>query len=687
MIRIETKNEIGIFFEKLKFYLEKNKIFKNHYINISDFDENNPRIWGMAISIFPKGTKDNLFLQNDGNNLFIYNMQFWKEWHRTKRIIIFALWAGDNVEKSEEFRNLKEEWSNNTKSELTYNAGNTGGYVDLSKRKIPPELKNMPKEIDENVIFPIIENTLEKLYIDYNDHFKELFNITKKIKKMTIIDYYRNWIQTNGVSGTYNGYANDLQDIRDGLLAKSIPNVSVNKVFTNPDIQARIKAEELNIDIFDICKNIVNLISKLQNYHSVFLKIRPSCVIIGQPNNNLIYDYSKKSIPDKSNSGQPEATLNKYIKFLEFLSRINSNIAKEDERREILNSLCGTTPSKEEFEQEKTTKEIKHLNQILFGPPGTGKTYHTIDKSVQIIDEDYYEKNKDVFGLTNEEKKQKRNNLKIRFKELKENGQIVFTTFHQSMSYEEFVEGLKPYEKNGEIFYEVKKGIFRQICIKAEENSAENYVLIIDEINRGNIASIFGELITLIEPDKRKNADEELFVKLPYSKKEFTVPQNLHIIGTMNTADRSVEALDSALRRRFIFEEMPPNENLLNADFHSINLQEVLKHINVRIEKLIDKDHKIGHSYFMKLSSIKNLQNAFKNKLIPLLEEYFYGDFVKIGLILGDNFMQTESKNENIFKTIDTEEDYTDFENRIIYNIVVPQDETEFINAVKNIYL
>ncbi len=327
--------------------------------------------------------------------------------------------------------------------------------------------------------------------------------------------------------------------------------------------------------------------------------------------------------------------------------------------------------------QANKTKEPKFpINQILFGPPGTGKTYHTINKAVQIIDNDFFEQNKD-----------NRTELKERFKKLKADGRVVFTTFHQSMSYEEFVEGLKPDEKDGQIFYEVKKGIFRQICEKAKVNLKENYVLIIDEINRGNIASIFGELITLIEPDKRQGKEEELFVKLPYSKDEFTVPKNLYIIGTMNTADRSVEALDSALRRRFVFEEMPPNETLLNDDFEEINLQKLLKQINIRIERLIDKDHKIGHSYFMNLSNIEDLRNTFKYKLIPLLEEYFYGDFVKIGLVLGKSFLNIEKEQDNIFKKIEEyDEDYIDFESRIIYKTTVP-DEAEFINAVKNIYV
>ena len=138
-------------------------------------------------------------------------------------------------------------------------------------------------------------------------------------------------------------------------------------------------------------------------------------------------------------------------------------------------------------------------------------------------------------------------------------------------------------------------------------------MLIIDEINRGNIANIFGELITLIEPDKRADCDEELSVILPYSKKAFTVPSNLHIIGTMNTADRSVEALDTALRRRFSFEEMPPKYNLKELDYEiaGYKTSKILETINLRIEKLLDKDHSIGHSYFMKT----NVDDG-KNKLV-----------------------------------------------------------------------
>jgi len=188
----------------------------------------------------------------------------------------------------------------------------------------------------------------------------------------------------------------------------------------------------------------------------------------------------------------------------------------------------------------------------------------------------------------------------------------------------------------------------------------KNYVLIIDEINRGNVSSIFGELITLIEKDKRAGADEELSVVLPYSKQEFKVPQNVFIIGTMNTADRSIEALDTALRRRFSFKEMPPNPKLIqeegklrdkNGKIDDIDIVEILKVINDRIEKLIDKDHKIGHSYFLGIETMEGLQLVFKDKVIPLLEEYFFGDIGKISLVLGNSFISKSNKHGIKFAT------------------------------------
>jgi 5-methylcytosine-specific restriction protein B len=245
-----------------------------------------------------------------------------------------------------------------------------------------------------------------------------------------------------------------------------------------------------------------------------------------------------------------------------------------------------------------------------------------------------------------------------------------FVTFHQSFSYEDFIEGIKPKLEDGEsdLSYEIKDGVFKKLCLKAEADPNTNFAIFIDEINRGNVSAIFGELITLIEKDKRIGEENELRVKLPYSKTDFGVPSNLYIVGTMNTADRSVEALDTALRRRFSFTEIMPVPQLLESiSFNGFNLGEVLQTINQRIEVLLDRDHIIGHSYFMKVNSndTDELQSVFQNCIIPLLQEYFYHDYEKIALILGQGFV-TVKENKNIkfasFKGLDQPEITKQFE-------------------------
>lgn len=256
-------------------------------------------------------------------------------------------------------------------------------------------------------------------------------------------------------------------------------------------------------------------------------------------------------------------------------------------------------------------------------------------------------------------------------------------SFHQSFAYEDFIEGIKPelnieeeLDTSTSISYTLQDGVFKAACdvaaniagyndledcindskenrAKAYENAAP-YFLLIDEINRGNVSAIFGELITLIESDKRLGMSNELLLELPYSKKKFGVPANLHIIGTMNTADRSVEALDTALRRRFEFIEMMPKPELLkDIEFgegnKKFNLSDLLRTINERIEILLDRDYTIGHSYFINIESNDTiaLANAFNNKVIPLLQEYFYGDYGKIGLVLGQGFV-TKKENKKV---------------------------------------
>jgi hypothetical protein len=228
-----------------------------------------------------------------------------------------------------------------------------------------------------------------------------------------------------------------------------------------------------------------------------------------------------------------------------------------------------------------------------------------------------------------------------------------FVTFHQSFAYEDFIEGIKPIlPENGEVSkdlgYTIEDGVFKNLCTRAKNDPDNRYAIFIDEINRGNVSAIFGELITLIENDKRKGTKNELSIKLPYSKNEFSVPSNLDIYGTMNTADRSVEALDTALRRRFEFKEMMPDLKVIEEEFvEGIELSEVLDIINNRIELLIDRDHTIGHSYFLNVDTEEKLANAFNNKIVPLLQEYFYGDYGKIGLVLGKGFVE-KIKNDTV---------------------------------------
>jgi 5-methylcytosine-specific restriction enzyme B len=495
--------------------------------------------------------------------------------------------------------------------------------------------------------------------------------------------------------------------------------------------------------------------------------------------------------------------------------------------------------------ESKYVNQNKHLNQILYGPPGTGKTYSTIDKVVEICCPDDY-------IMDNHEAN------KIVYDQLINDGRVMFTTFHQSMSYEDFIEGIKPIineADNETIKYEIQPGIFKQIaqtaktpktksttsidwdkvnnfkmsiggknrpdihnwCIEnnvvglswggeedlsqlltkglpewkkyrddfkklfpktaedksysiqasyilnkmnigdivviskgnhiidaigkitgdyffddqtptdmfhfrkvewiakdldaspekffdkqisqqsiyefydmnikkeafkaltsSEETEEKPYVLVIDEINRGNVSAIFGELITLIENDKRLGMPNEIKVTLPYSKEKFGVPPNLYIIGTMNTADRSVEALDTALRRRFSFTEMPPLYDLpaLEYEYAGFQGKDILKTINKRIEKLLDRDHLIGHSYFLKKAeqdAEEKLVDSFYRNIIPLLQEYFYGDYAKIGAVLGKGFIRekqiVESEKGAIFADFDGFED-SDYNEKTVYEIV-----------------
>ena len=449
---------------------------------------------------------------------------------------------------------------------------------------------------------------------------------------------------------------------------------------------------------------------------------------------------------------------------------------------------------------DTNSKLIQPKNQILYGPPGTGKTYNTVIKAMEIINDKKYDSVDDELYK----------DLKKQFDNLKKQGQIEFVTFHQSYSYEEFVEGIKPdLENENDLKYKLKNGIFKRICniatrdlyslkedehinfdkiyhmfqekyesgssfsnlmnIKYEQNNliyhfgaqsqdrridlkkikkifnsdkqyatasefnkdyqgntalkgyffnfyqelmqikndyidenkidnninndASNYVLIIDEINRGNISKIFGELITLIEEDKRGT----LSVKLPYSQDDFTVPKNLYILGTMNTSDRSIASIDIALRRRFKFIEMMPKPEILVDENNqplmvdNISLKELLQKLNDRISYLLDRDHQIGHSYFMnwKNYDMATLKDVWFDEIMPLLNEYFYSDWEKLQAILGGK--NDKNNNDKKFFIIKLEKpnlpyDIDCYEEAVYYNFVKKEavDETDFRTMLEN---
>ena len=270
------------------------------------------------------------------------------------------------------------------------------------------------------------------------------------------------------------------------------------------------------------------------------------------------------------------------------------------------------------------------LNTILFGPPGTGKTWEAVSWAVAIVD-----------GKEPEElvRGEDREDVKARYDQLREKGRVELVTFHQSYAYEDFVEGIGPILDHKELLYELRDGIFKRISSRAHRRPNERFVLVIDEINRGNIARIFGELITLIEPSKRAGADDEAVAILPYSRKPFSVPGNLYLVGTMNTADRGIALLDSALRRRFDFVEKMPNVQHIeiNEDIEGVNGRDMLRAINDRITVYLDREHQIGHTYLLGVKTIDRLKEAFQRRIVPLLQEYFYDDWAKIRSVLNGN--------------------------------------------------
>ena len=282
-----------------------------------------------------------------------------------------------------------------------------------------------------------------------------------------------------------------------------------------------------------------------------------------------------------------------------------------------------------------------------------------------------------------------------------------YVTFHQSYSYEDFVEGIRPvHDEEGEgVAYCVKLGVFRRICARAKSDPGRRYAMFIDEINRGNISKIFGELITLLEPDKRAHYDEDgsrtdgMELTLPYSGDSFGVPANLDVYGGMNTADRSIALLDTALRRRFEFEELMPDASIIpgsggdgvieDGEGGSIDLRRLLEAMNRRIRFLLDREHMVGHSYFMDVKTFGDLRRVMFRKILPLLQEYFYEDWSRIQLVLRDR-IDEERNPPQIVRDERVEElqilgyDHDDYEDKVEYEKVSEEEITP--EAIRKVY-
>ncbi|HEF3738095.1 TPA: AAA family ATPase [Campylobacter jejuni] len=602
---------------------------------------------------------------------------------------------------------------------------------------------------------------LEKRLKNYNQYIKATKDIIKECKRLNIVN--RDDFDTFQIN-SIEVLTNLLFELKNGLLRE------YDLKSSNRCPHACIKSHYLEfvkyVNAYKnyVSKDMVKYLKTRGGEKEFKVEIKNQKIEIIASINN-IRKYSSNRFLEYSVLGKNEVESYAKPLFEDILSNSNLSAIKQSENEKIL------------IENQNIP-----LNQILYGPPGTGKTYHTIDKALEILGE----------NLENRDEK------KAKFDEYVKNGQIVFTTFHQSYGYEEFVEGIKPRidskENSKEVEYEIKDGIFKELCKKALDNykvslltqeefvkseDLENkieifldelvdqqkfiekiqsggfkleeynekyriitddtnanlylnleifktllenkdkiingrsikqilnnkhrrqidsyyfqlvklfkereqdykvdnnpsekpelkpYIIIIDEINRGNVSKIFGELITLIEPSKRIGEKEELKVTLPYSGEKFGVPKNVYIIGTMNTADRSITSLDTALRRRFEFIEMMPDVSKLSMDCEGINLQELLKAINTRIEYLLDREKTIGHAFFVSVENLEDLKKVFQNKIIPLLQEYFYNDYALINEVLNDNGMIKEDKKDDKYLQKIKNLDSVNSE-RSIYNI------------------
>ena len=289
---------------------------------------------------------------------------------------------------------------------------------------------------------------------------------------------------------------------------------------------------------------------------------------------------------------------------------------------------------------------LEHKGQvILYGPPGTGKTFSARQAAGELVARELFS-GRAWASLSERERRLA-------------GGSIEFITFHPAYAYEDFIEGYRPVDaQKGGPAFELRDGVFLEICDRARLNPGRHCILIVDEINRGNVAAILGELITLLESDKRDSIE----AVLPLSRRRFRVPHNVWIVGTMNTADRSIALLDAALRRRFGFVEMLPDPDLVAVKIDNLSLSALLTEINARIRKHITRNARelqIGHAYLMRagkpIQSREALLAAFRDEILPLLAEYCFENYATLARILGDEIIDAAGQIPNARVLLDVD--------------------------------
>jgi len=534
----------------------------------------------------------------------------------------------------------------------------------LKKNNIEINLGKLTKRNDMTDEFESICSCLDKK-IKQNNNAIELE--TKNGTKINLIKYNKNYrIIFNSAKETYESITLD-------NLYKFLFENWRGKLSLSRDDNRITLFEAIGNYIKTNCKNLITIKHPLNQ------------ILYGPPGTGKTYNTINKALEileiNTENKTREELTTefktykdNGQIEFItfhqsygyeEFVEGIKAKTGDKgieySVEKGIFKSLC--KKAKDNFEDSKKSAEIlkeeKSINQNIEQFLDDALESQIEFKKTKGGKFKIKDLNESIITIYTEDSNYSENKIDLDIEEFKKivNSDISINTSRQLAK---DIFGINNQRQKDTYYFAMLKQYNKMEFDTLEDVSKEdlkNYILIIDEINRGNISKIFGELITLIEPSKRIGEDEEIFLKLPNSPEPFGVPSNLYIIGTMNTADRSIAQIDTALRRRFIFEEMMPRPELLkNIIIDTINISEMIVAINERIEYIYDREHTIGHSYFLPLinnPTKDKLDEIFKINIIPLLAEYFYGDWGDIISILNNDFickkeLKYKPKNKNI---------------------------------------